>query len=157
MYDYVAASSLLTDTHFAEAFWAPYDDGQNRVYAITAVDGSGRESGFGQLTSAPGIFSPVAVAIDPVGARVVLDNWNPYPLLRQQPDGRYTQRLVSPHYDMIFARSLTYDGIGRLPVSGLGEFPGGRRAVRACDQDMQPLWAFGEEGLASLGGTLLRG
>ncbi len=148
VYGYVAASDLLTDTHFVEVFGGAYDDGQNRVYAVTAVDGSDRESGFSPLISVPGISSPVTVAIAPDGARVVLNNWNLYPLLRQQTDGRYTQRLVSPHYDMILAHSLTYDRAERLLVSGLGEFPGGRRAVRVYDQDMQPLWAFGGAGSA---------
>ena len=149
MYNYVAASSLLTETRFEEEYQAAYDDGQHRVYAVTAVDASGGESAFSDFAYAPGMASPVAVAIAPDGAKVVLNNWNLYPLLRQQPDGRYTHRLVSPHFDMILSHSLAYDAWRRLWVSGLGEFPGGRRAVRAyTDEDMVPLIAFGEEGTA---------
>jgi streptogramin lyase len=149
MYNYVDASGLLTETCFEEEYQAPWDDGEHRVYAVTAVDASDRESAFGDFAYAPGIASPVAVAIAPDGARVVLNNCNLYPLLRQQPDGRYTHRLVSPHFDMILSHSLAYDAWRRMWVSGLGECPGGRRAVRAyTDEDMVPLVAFGEEGAA---------
>ncbi len=71
------------------------------------------------------------------------------PLLRQQPDGRYTHRLVNVHYDMDSAADLTYGATGPLVVSGFGRFPGDvRSAVRAYDLEMRPLWAFGEEGTA---------
>jgi DNA-binding beta-propeller fold protein YncE len=148
MYNYVAVNGMFTETHFEEEFGGPYDDGQHRVYAVTAVDGYGRESGFSHFAYAPGIGSPVAVAIAPDGTRTVLNNWNPYPLLRQQPDGRYTHRLVSPHYDMELAHSLAFDTDGHLLVSGFGESPFGRRAVRIYNLDMQVLLGFGEEGSA---------
>jgi len=149
MYQYVDASGLLTETRFEEEYQAAYDDGQHRVYAVTAVDASNRESAFSSFAYAPGIASPVAVAIARDGARVVLNNWNLYPLLRQQRDGRYTHRLVSPHFDMILSHSLAYDAWRRLWVSGLGESPVGRRALRAyTDEDMVPQVAFGEEGAA---------
>jgi DNA-binding beta-propeller fold protein YncE len=97
---------------------------------------------------APGIGEPVAVALAPDGARVVLNNWNPYPLLRQDEDGVYTQRLVNPHYDMSLAHSLAYDPAGRLLVSGFGQSPFGRHAVRVYDPEMRPVLAFGDEGAA---------
>lgn len=145
-YRYEAASDLLTSTHFEEEFWG--FDGQHRLYAVTALDGSGRESGFGELAYAPGLGDPVAVAPAPGGGRVVLNNWNMYPLLRQQSDGRYTHRLVNVHYDLWNAHSLAFDPLGRMVVSGFGEFPDQRAALRVYDRDMRPLWAFGEEGSA---------
>jgi DNA-binding beta-propeller fold protein YncE len=90
----------------------------------------------------------VAVALAPDGARVVLNNWNPYPLLRQDGDGAYTQRLVNPHYDMSLAHSLAYDPAGRLLVSGFGQSPFGRHAIRVYDAGLRPLTAFGDEGAA---------
>jgi len=46
------------------------------------------------------------------------------------------------------ATDLAYDMTGRLLVSGFGLFPPDiRRAVRVYDPAMQPLWAFGEEGV----------
>ncbi|MBM4029879.1 MAG: hypothetical protein FJ280_31440, partial [Planctomycetes bacterium] len=149
----VAASGLLTDTHpltgifaFEEEFGGPYDDGQHRIYTVTAVSGDGLESGFSQPVYAPGIGEPVAVALAPDGARVVLNNWNPYPLLRQQPDGRYTHRLVNVHYNLGNARYLAYDPLGRLLVNGFGESPFGRKAVRVYDADLRPVLAFGDSG-----------
>lgn len=146
-YRYLVAADWLTGTTFAE--WAgPWEDGQHRIYAITTVDGAGRESAFSALAYAP-TLTPQAVALDSAGTRTVLNNWNMYPLLRQQPDGRYTHRLVNVHYDIGGAADLTYGSAGPLIVSGLGWFPGDiRRAVRAYDAAMQPLWAFGEEGTA---------
>jgi hypothetical protein len=146
-YEYLAASGLLTDTHFEESS-AEFGDGEHRIYAVTAVDGNGRESGFGELAYAPGLGGPVAVAMAPDGSRTVLNNWNLYPLLRQQVDGRYTHRLVNVHYDLGSANLLAYDAAGRLWVSGFGESPAGRRAVRAYDGELRPLLAFGEEGTA---------
>ena len=73
-YEYIAASDLLTQTSFAEEFGGDYSDGLHRVYAVVAVDGNGRESGFGEFAYAPGLAEPVAVAIAPDGARVVLNN-----------------------------------------------------------------------------------
>jgi DNA-binding beta-propeller fold protein YncE len=146
-YEYIPVSGLLTDTQFRE-FGGDLEDSHHRVYAITAVGGDGLESGFSELAYAPGLGDPVAVALAPDGARTVLNDWNTYPLLRQRPDGRYTHRLVNVHYDLGTARHLAYDEAGRLLISGFGEFPDGRHAVRVYDQDLQPLWAFSEEGSA---------
>jgi hypothetical protein len=144
-YAHVAASGLLTTAHFEE-FGDELGDGQHRLYAVTAVDGAGRESGFGERVYAPGLGGPVAVAPAPDGSRTVLNNWNFYPLLRQWQDGRYTRRLVNVWYDMGNAAALTYDAEGRLWISGFGESPNGRFAVRSYDTELQPLMAFGEAG-----------
>ncbi len=146
-YRYSVVSDWLTETTFAE--WAgAWQDGQHRVYAVTAVDGEGRESAFSTPAYAP-TLTPRTVVIDSYGTRTVLNHWYMYPLLRQQPDGRYTHRLANVHYDMSSAADLTYDASGSLVVSGFGMFPPEiRRAVRAYDAEMQPLWAFGEEGIA---------
>jgi len=146
-YRYVDASSLLPGTHFEDSS-AGFSDGEHRIYAVTAVGGDGRESGFSEPVYAPGLGGPAAVVLAPDVARTVLNNWNMYPLLRQRADGRYTHRLVNVHYDLGNAHYLAYDPAGRLLISGFGEFPDGRFAVRAYDQDMAPLWAFGEEGSA---------
>jgi len=144
-YRYSVVSDWLTETTFAE--WAgEWEDGQHRVYVVTAVDGAEQESAFSTPVYAP-TLSPRTVVIDPFGTRTVLNHWYMYPLLRQQPDGHFTHRLVNVHYDMSSAADLTYDATGSLVVSGFGIFPPEiRRAVRAYDATMQPLWAFGEEG-----------
>lgn len=144
-YEHVAAGGLLTGTHFEE-FGDGLGDGQHRLYAVTAVDGAGRESGFGERVYAPGLGGPVAIASAPDGSRTVLNNWNFYPLLRQRQDGRYTRRLVNVWYDLGNAHFLAYDPAGRLLVSGFGEFPKGRPAVRIYDQEFRPVWGFGDEG-----------
>ncbi len=146
-YRYRVAADWLTGTAFAE--WAGgWGDGEHRVYAVTAVDGVGRESAFSAPDYAP-TLNPRTVVIAPDLSRTVLNNWNLYPLLRRKPDGRYTHRLVNVHYDMGGAADLTYDAAGTLVVSGFGLFPGDiRRAVRIYDATMEPLWAFGEEGTA---------
>ena len=146
-YRYEAASDLLTGTHFEE-FSAGFGDGEHRMYAVTAVDAAGRESGFGELVYVPGIDAAVAVATSPDGARLVPNGGNLYPLLRQQPDGRYTHRLVNVHYDLGNAHSLAYDPLGRLLVSGFGESSFGRKAVRIYDPELRPVMAFGDSGSA---------
>jgi len=146
-YEYVAASELVSGTHFEESPpWA--GDGEHRVYAVTAVGVDGRESGFGALVHAPYVQDPVAVAVAPDGSRTVLNNYNLYPLLRQETDGRYTHLLVNVHYDLWNAHYLAYDAQGRLLVSGFGESPTGRRAVRVYDAELRPVLGFGDEGSA---------
>ncbi|HSR33135.1 MAG TPA: LamG-like jellyroll fold domain-containing protein, partial [Anaerolineae bacterium] len=147
-YRYVDASGLLTETGFEEEFWPAYDDGQHRLYAVTAVGADGLESGFSELAYAPTLGDPVALALTPDGARMVLNNGNLYPLLQQGSDGRYSHRLVNVHYDLGNAHHMAVDPAGRLLVSGFGEFPDSRPAVRIYDQQMVPLWGFGEEGSA---------
>jgi hypothetical protein len=146
-YCYVDASGLLTSTHFEE-FAADFGDGEHRIYAVTAVDADGLESGFTELAYAPTLGDPVALALTDDGARTVLNNGNLYPLLRQRTDGRYSHRLVNVHYDLGNAHHLAFDSVGRLLVSGFGEFPDSRPAVRVYDQELQPLWGVGSEGSA---------
>ena len=144
-YEYSAASDLLTGVHFEET--SPgFEDGDHRIYAVTAVNGAGRESGFGELVYAPGLASPVAVALAPDHSRTVLNRGNLYPLLRQRCDGRYTQRIVNVHYDFWNAHDLAYDGASRLLVSGFGPALDDRYAVRVYDREMRPLFGFGGEG-----------
>jgi len=146
-YRYLAASGLLPGTHFEESL-AGQGDGEHRLYAVTAVSGDGRESGFGEFVYAPGLGSPTNVVVAPDGLRSVLNNGNLYPLLLQQSDGRYSHRLVNVEYDLDGAQFLAYDSAGRLWLSGFGQFAGSRRAVRAYDGEMRPAVAFGEEGSA---------
>jgi DNA-binding beta-propeller fold protein YncE len=146
-YRYVDASGLLTSTHFEE-YLAGVGDGEHRIYAVTAVGAGGLESGFSELAYAPALGEPVALALTGDGARMVLNNWNMYPLLRQQSDGRYSHRLVNVHYDLDGAHHLAFDPVGRLLVSGFGEFPDGRFPVRVYDQELQPRQGFGSEGSA---------
>jgi hypothetical protein len=147
-YRYVEASGLLSEPRFGETFSPAYDDGQHRVYAVIVVSTGGLESGFSELAYAPTLGEPVALALTSDGARVVLNNGNLYPLLRQRAGGRYSHRLVNVHYDLGSAHHLAFDPAGRLLISGFGQFPDSRPAVRVYSQELQPLWGFGSEGAA---------
>jgi hypothetical protein len=146
-YRYAAAGGLLSTTHFEEDA-AGLGDGGHRIYAVTAVDAGGRESGFGDLAYAPALGAPLSVALTPDGDRLVLNSGNLYPLLRQRADGRYTHRVVNVHYDLWNARGLAVDASGEVLIGGFGESRSGRRGVRLYDAAMEPLLAFGEEGSA---------
>ncbi len=145
-YQYESASNLLTTTTFDEEFWG--NDGQHRLYGVAAVAEDGTESGFSELVYAPGLDTPLAVAALDSGERLVLNKSNLYPLLNQHSDGRYWQRPINVHYDLWNTSFLALDPAGRVILSGFGEFPSGRAAVRLYDAEIQPLWAFGEEGAA---------
>ena len=56
-YPYERISSLISDTSYLGEF-----SGGDRIYAVTAVDSSGRESGFSQFIFAPGLVIPSGVA-----------------------------------------------------------------------------------------------
>jgi DNA-binding beta-propeller fold protein YncE len=144
-YRYTAASSLLTTTTFEEEAGG-WGDGEHRLYAVAAVGDQGRESGFSARVYAPYLEAPTAVTLAPDGSRTALNRGNLYPLLRQEGNGRFTHRLVNVHYDLSNAAALTYDAEGRLWISGFGESPNGRFAVRGYDTELQPLMAFGEAG-----------
>ncbi len=153
-YEYLPVGGLLAETRFQEhfagdnkaMFWnaATFNaDGFHRLYAITAVNGADMESGFSETAYAPGLDSPVAIALAADDSRMILNNWNLYPLLQQHANGRYSRRLVNPHYELRAAQGLVINAAGQLLVSGIGNFPGGSKAVRVYASDMSPLWGFG--------------
>ncbi len=144
---YVQASDLLTGTHFAEdfaGFGIPWDG--HRVYAVTAVDAAGRESGFSAFAYAPLLHAPMAVAVAPDQSRAVLDPWNESPLLRQRPDGIYSHRLTNPGADLFDARYLAVDGSNRLILSDMGFGDPPHPGVRVFGSSVDPLLTFGAAG-----------
>ncbi|MBN1660406.1 MAG: hypothetical protein JXA93_18550 [Anaerolineae bacterium] len=137
---YERVSGLLADLCYTEA-WAA-----GRVYAVTAVDSAGRESGFSNFVWAPCLLNPTAVAMSPGGLRVVLDPQNGHALLRQQPDGRYLQNFGSVHYHLEESRFLAIDAQGRLLFSHPGDWYDSRHSIRVADEDATPIFEFGERG-----------
>jgi sugar lactone lactonase YvrE len=145
-YRYVQASGLVSGTSFEEEM----GDGEawlgHCVYAVTAVGSGGLESGFSNLVYAPSLHPVRDIALSSDGTRVVLDPWNPYPLFRQQSDGRYTHRLAAPWHGFFNARFLAIDANERLLISDAGDAWSDHRPVRVFDRDGNPLFGFGERG-----------
>ncbi|MBN1657020.1 MAG: hypothetical protein JXA93_01395, partial [Anaerolineae bacterium] len=115
-------------------------------YAVTAVDGAGRESGFGNFVWAPRLVNPTAVAETADGVRVVLDHQNGHALLRQAADGRYLQNFGSVHYHLEATRFLAIDADGHLLFSHPGDWYDSRHSIRIADEDATPILEFGERG-----------
>ncbi|HSJ59385.1 MAG TPA: CARDB domain-containing protein, partial [Anaerolineae bacterium] len=139
---YARASGLLSDLCYTEA-WAA-----GRVYAVSAVDGAGRESGFSNLVWAPRLVNPTAVAETADGVRVVLDPQNGHALLRQAADGRYLQNFGSVHYHLEASRFLAIDADDHLIFSHPGDWYDSRHSIRIADEDATPIFEFGERGTA---------
>ncbi|MCX6028722.1 MAG: CSLREA domain-containing protein [Chloroflexi bacterium] len=125
----------------------PYDDGSRAIaYAVTAVDATGRESGFSPFFNAFRLVNPAAVALDERGQRIVLDPQNGYALFLQLPDGRFFDTLGSIHYHLEFSRFLARDALGRLILSHPGDWYDGRHSIRVADAEANPLFEFGARG-----------
>ena len=140
-YAYEQAGNLVAELCYTENY-----TGGHRVYAVVAVDSSGRESGFGNFIWAPRLINPYAVGISSDGTRIILDPQNIYALSRQRSDGRYIQNFGSPHYHLEYSHFLAVDGLDRLLISHPGDFYTGRHSVRVADRDANPLFEFGERG-----------
>jgi len=137
---YERASGLLTGPCFTESY------GTMRVYAVTAVDSAGRESGFSNFVWAPRLLNPSAVAVTSDGLRTILDPQNGYALLRQRSNGRYLQNFGSPHYHLEYSRFLAIDSHDRLLFSHPGDEYDARHSIRVADYNASPLFEFGERG-----------
>jgi PKD repeat protein len=139
-YAYEQAAGLVSGPCYFEAYAA------TRIYAITAVDSSGRESGFSNFAWVPRLIHPYAVSATSDGLLTILDPQNGYALLRQRPDGRYLQNLGSPHYHLESSIYLAADELDRLIISHPGDWYTDRHSVRVADRDANPLLEFGEQG-----------
>lgn len=123
-------SSLITDLCYVESYNA------SRIYAVTAVDSSGRESGFSNFTWAPRLINPEAITILSDGIRTILDPQNGYALLRQRPDGSFVQNVGSPHYHLEYSNFLAVDQLDRLLFNHPGDFYTSRHSIRVADRDI---------------------
>lgn len=116
------------------------------VYTVTAVDSTGRESGFSRFFNAFRLINPAAIAVDNRNGRIVLDPQNGYALLYQSSDGRFLDTLGSVHYHLELSYYLARDPNGRLILSHPGDWYSSRHSIRVADQNAEPLFEFGERG-----------
>lgn len=144
-YSYVRVVTGTTSLAYNE----PFDNAARAVvYAVTAVDAQGRESGFSELFNALRLSNPSGIAIDDQNRRVVLDPQNGYALLYQLPDGRFINTLGSVHFHLEFSSYLARDAQGHLIISHPGDAYDPRHSVRVTDQDARPMLEFGAQGAA---------
>lgn len=122
------------------------------VYAVTAVDGTGRESGFGSTGWIPHLVAPAAVLVVPGSAQhalgdvLHLDPQNGYAVARMEPDGQYRQHVGSVHFHLELSRFFTRDANGLLIFSHPGDYYSPRQSVRIADEALAPLLEFGRAG-----------
>ncbi len=115
-------------------------------YAVTAVDGSGRESGFGDLFWALRLRHPADLVVRDDGQRLVLDPQNGYALLLQTAEDEYVDTLGSFDLHLEHSQYLTRDPMGRLLVSHPGDWYSTRHSVRVLHPDANLLFEFGQRG-----------
>jgi hypothetical protein len=124
-----------------------YDYGARAVgYAVTAVDDSGRESGFSDLFWALCLRNPTSVAVDASNQRIILDPQNGYALLLQSPAGAYLDTMGSFDLHLENSKYVARDPAGRLLISHPGDGYSPRHSVRVTDQEANLLFEFGEQG-----------
>ena len=88
-------------------------------YAVTAVDSTGRESGFSPVFRAPRLVAPVAVQFDEHGRRIVLDGHNGA-LITQLADGRWVGHQGWQHLGLIGAQALARGSEGQMAAAVTG-------------------------------------
>ena len=115
-------------------------------YAITAVDDSGRESGFSDLFWALRLQHPAGIAVDANNQRIVLDPQNGYALFLQSPEGAYRDTLGSFDLHLENSQHIARDAAGQLIISHPGDWYSPRHSVRITDMDANLLFEFGELG-----------
>ncbi len=119
-------------------------------YAVTAVDGEGRESGFGNLFWALRLQNPYDLVLTEGGERLVLDSQNGYALLLQTEEGDFYDTLGSFDLHLEDSRYLARDPLGRLLLSHPGDAYSPRHSVRVLDGRGNLLAEWGERGTGPL-------
>ena len=136
---YVTAATCFEESYPASSYGG-------KLYAVTAVDAQGQESGFSNFGWAPSLTNPTAVVITPQGERTILDPRNGYALIRQDSQARYRQYIGSIEYHLEFSQFMAQDAVGHLLFSHPGDYYDPRHSVRVATATGQPLLEFGERG-----------
>lgn len=113
-------------------------------YAVTAVDGQGRESGFSPIFRAQRTVLPAAAVVNPTtGERVILDGHDGA-LVTQLADDRWVGRQGSVHLGLAGARALVRTEDGQLLAAVTGE-----NRLKILDAQRRLIAWFGQEGFVS--------
>ena len=118
------------------------------VYAVTARDSSGLESGFSNTAWAPRLYNPTAVTLLPDGNSLILDPQNGYALHLMDPAGYYLSDRGTVHYHLELSQYSTLDANQRLVINHPGDYYDPRHSVRLADLDIVPVLEFGQTGTA---------
>lgn len=116
------------------------------VYAATAVNSSGVESGFSNSAWAPRLVNPTAITILPDGRSLILDAQNGYAILEQDEAGHYLGNLGSVHYHLEMSHFMALDADQHLLLNHPGDAYDPRQSVRIADLSLSPLLEFGQQG-----------
>lgn len=108
------------------------------VFAVTAVDDQGRESGFSPLRWLPSLVYVTEVQRRPDGNLLVLDRHFGRILL-QEPGGRYVQPLNSPHFGLVGVDYFAVNPENWLYISN----PSPSAYIQIATPDLQPGAGFG--------------
>ena len=115
-------------------------------YAVTAVDSSGTESGFGDLFWALRLRYPADLVVRDDGQRLVLDPQNGYALLLQSAEDDYVDTLGSFDLHLEYSHYLAPSLTGGYLVSHPGDWYQPRHSVRVLDPDANLRNEFGQWG-----------
>lgn len=135
----VASGPCLEDTYGAGTYGG-------KVYAVTALNGQGLESGFSNFGWAPTLSNPSAAVIASEGQRFILDPRNGYALMRQDAGGAYRQYVGSVHFHLENSQYMALDAGKHLLFNHPGDWYTDRHSVRVADLNGTPLREFGERG-----------
>ena len=116
------------------------------VYAVTAVDSDGRESGFSPLVWQPILPLPTSVTSRGPNrlsdGRVIVVDRHSGRIIEQRPDGRFLQPLTSPHLGLVGVEHIASDGQRRTYYAHPHHY------VQVLTQSHNPLFAIGQPGSA---------
>ena len=146
---YTSAYQRIATGITALSYSDPYNDSSRAAtYAITAVDSSGRESGFSNPFYSFRLLSPVGIVVDEQNHRIVLDPQNRYALLYQLSNGTFFDTRGSVDFHLEFSQYIARDSEGHLILSHPGDYYSSRHSIRVADKAANPLFEFGDQGSA---------
>jgi hypothetical protein len=137
----VASGPCLENTYPAGSYGG-------KIYALTALNEAGLESGFSNFGWAPTLINPMSLVSTPQGEHIILDPRNGYALIRQAANGDFRQYIGSVHFHLENSQFMALDANNHLIFSHPGDWYTTRHSVRVADLNGTPLLEFGEQGSA---------
>jgi hypothetical protein len=117
-----------------------------KIYAMTARNETGLESGFSNFSWAPTLLKPMSLVSTSNGENIILDPRNGYALIRQAANGGYQQYIGSVHFHLENSQFMALDANNHLIFSHPGDWYTARHSVRVAELNGTPLLEFGEQG-----------
>ncbi len=139
-FKYKKISSLISGLCYTNTF--NFQSGSHvggRIFAVTAINDQGKESGFSNFVWVPDIILPFDIAVTPSNHRFLVDG-HTESLIELNHENQYNQHIGSPHLGLDNIRFLDIDIFDRILMSRKNH------TIKVLDLEGNPEFEFGENG-----------